>query len=223
MSTFKALTLSDIVLDWVYSPHLRNRVPGLDLVIGCGDLPYYYLEYVISMLDISLFFVRGNHARVVEYGEAGPRSAPHGAIDLHRQVVNYRGLLLAGVEGSLRYRDGSFQYTQNEMWMNVLSLAPGLIQNRLRHGRFLDVFVSHASPWGIHDQPDLPHQGIKAFNWLIKVFKPRYHFHGHIHIYHPDTVTETKVGNTQVVNTYGYRVTDLETPGRGSPNESTQA
>lgn len=212
METLKALTLSDIVLDWIYSPHIRERFPALDLVVGCGDLPYYYLEYIVSALDVDLFYVRGNHARVVEYGEGGPRSGPHGAIDLHRKVINYRGLLMAGVEGSLRYREGAFQYTQNEMWLNVLGLVPSLLQNRLQYGRYLDVFVSHAAPWGIHDQPDLPHQGIKAFRWLMRVFKPRYHLHGHIHVYRPDTVTVTRVGETQVINTYGYRVVDLEFP-----------
>lgn len=212
MQTLKVLTLSDIVLDGIYSPQIRNRFPDVDLVLGCGDLPYYYLEFIISVLDVQLFFVRGNHAKVIEYGEFGERSAPHGAIDLHRQVVNHRGLLMAGVEGSVRYREGQFQYTQQEMWLNVFSLIPSLLQNRVQYGRYLDVFVSHAPPWGIHDRPDLPHQGIKAFLWLINVFKPRYHFHGHIHIYRPDTITVTELGVTQIINTYGYKVSHLKFP-----------
>jgi uncharacterized protein len=91
------------------------------------------------------------------------------------------------------------------MWTMVLSLVPGLILNRLRYGRYLDVFITHAPPWGVHDQEDLPHQGIKAFRWLIKNFQPAYHFHGHIHVYRPDTVTQTRLGRTMVINTYGHR------------------
>jgi Icc-related predicted phosphoesterase len=68
---------------------------------------------------------------------------------------------------------------------------------------------------GIHDQPDLPHQGINAFRWLLKVFQPRYHFHGHIHVYHPDAVTETKFNQTQVINTYGYIEINLEPAASG--------
>ena len=208
--TFKTLTLSDVLLEFIYSPHIRTRFSDVELVLGCGDLPYYYLEYIISSLDVPLYFVRGNHANVVEHTVAGPRSKPLGAVDLHRQVVNHEGLLLAGVEGSLRYREGPFQYSQAEMWAHVFSLVPGMLLNRAIHGRYLDVFVSHAPPWGIHDQPDLPHQGIKAFRWLLKTFGPRYHFHGHIHVYKPDTVKKTQFQQTRVINTYGYMETQLE-------------
>ena len=95
------------------------------------------------------------------------------------------------------------------MWMHVVRLVPGLLRNRLFYGRFLDIFVTHAPPWGIHDGPDYPHIGIKAFRWLIRVFKPQYHFHGHIHVYKPNMITETQFGATNVVNTYGYRVTEF--------------
>lgn len=212
----KLLTLSDIQIPFIYSPQVSERFLGIDLVIGCGDLPYYYLEYIINALNVPLFFVRGNHAREIEYSSGGSREAPHGGMDLHRQVINFRGLLMAGVEGSGRYRDGPFQYSQQEMWGFVCNMIPALLLNKVRHGRYLDVFVSHAPPWGVHDEPDLPHQGIKAFKWLLDVFQPAYHFHGHIHVYHPDTVTETYVGNTLVINTFGYRETTI-VPGQKSP------
>ncbi|HEY5571905.1 MAG TPA: metallophosphoesterase [Anaerolineales bacterium] len=213
--TVGTLTLSDVLLRFIYSPQIRTRFSEVELVLGCGDLPYYYLEYIISSLDVPLYFVRGNHASIVEHTVAGPRSGPLGAVDLHRQVINHDGLLLCGVEGSLRYREGPFQYSQSQMWFHVLSLVPRLLLNRAIYGRYLDVFVSHAPPWGIHDKPDLPHQGIKAFRWLLKVFQPSYHFHGHIHVYHPDEVTETKFNETRVINTYGYIEINLEPAASG--------
>jgi Icc-related predicted phosphoesterase len=126
-------------------------------------------------------------------------------------VINRQDLILAGVEGSLRYRKGPFQYSQTEMWLHILRIVPALLRNKLQHGRFLDIFITHAPPWGIHDKPDLPHQGIKAFRWLIESFKPRYHFHGHIHVYRQDVQTITQHGLTTVINTYGFRETLLET------------
>jgi Icc-related predicted phosphoesterase len=80
----------------------------------------------------------------------------------------------------------------------------------LTQKRYLDIFISHAPPWGIHDQPDLPHQGIKAFRWLIETFQPRYHFHGHIHVYRKDQQTATQLGRTTVLNTYGYLETQVD-------------
>jgi Icc-related predicted phosphoesterase len=170
---------------------------------------------LISKLDKPLFYVRGNHAHPMEYSdELGGRSEPHGAVDLHRRVKNHKGLLLAGVQGSLRYRPGPYQYSQAEMFAFVLGMCPSLLLNRMQYGRALDIFVTHAPPQGIHDASDLPHRGIWAFRWLIQVFKPAYHLHGHIHVYRADTVMETQVGSTRVVNTYGYRVTNFDLPPR---------
>jgi Icc-related predicted phosphoesterase len=200
----KILALSDEIVPFIYSPQVRDRFRGVKIVIGCGDLAYAYLEYVLTALTASLYFVRGNHDKVVEYGSAGQRTYPHGGVDLHGRLYNHDGLLLGGVAGSVRYRPGDFQYTQSEMWWHVFSLVPGLMVNRLRHGRFLDVFVSHAPPAGIHDQPDLPHQGARAFAWLIRVFQPRIFLHGHVHLYHPQASRETQAGSTRVINAYKF-------------------
>jgi Icc-related predicted phosphoesterase len=91
------------------------------------------------------------------------------------------------------------------MWLMAFQVVPWLLMNKIRYGRFLDILVTHTPPWGIHDQEDLPHQGAKAFNWLIRTFHPGYHLHGHIHVYSPSVVTETQVMNTRVINTFGYR------------------
>ena len=206
----KVLSLSDKVVEFIYSPQLGKRFTDIDLVLGCGDLGYYYLEYVQDILNVPLFFVRGNHDKAVEYYTWGQRTGPAGGFDLHRRVVRHEDLLLAGVEGSLRYRPGLYQYTQGEMFAHVLSLVPGMLVNRLRFGRFLDIFVTHAPPSGIHDRPDLPHQGIRAFRWLLKIFQPAYHVHGHVHLYRPDSIYETRFGRTCVINTYAYRETVLE-------------
>jgi len=213
MSAIKILSVSDIELGIIYSPQIVDRFGDIDVVVSSEDLPYYYLEYIVSMLDVPLYYVRGNHAHPVEMGSNGPRSSPWGAIDLHaRTTRDDTGLLLAGIEGSVRYNRGPYQYTQSEMWGHVFRLIPGLYWNKLRHGRYLDVFVTHASPWGIHDMEDLPHHGIKAFRWLIQVFQPRLHLHGHIHVYRRDTPTQTEAGATAVVNTYGFRETVLDEP-----------
>jgi Icc-related predicted phosphoesterase len=204
------LSLSDIAVRFVYSPAVRQRFPHVDFVLGCGDLPYSYQEYVISMLDKPFFFVRGNHDKLVEYTVAGPRSYPNGAVDLHGKVIIHEHIILAGIEGCLRYREGPFQYTSREMWTHVFRLVPSFLANRALFGRFVDIVVTHAPPKGIHDQKDIPHQGVPAFRWLIDVFKPAYLFHGHVHVYRPDTVTLTQVGNTQVINTFGFRETRLD-------------
>jgi Icc-related predicted phosphoesterase len=205
----KLLSVSDVELSLIYSPRIRERFGDVDLILGCGDLAYSYLEYMISMLDVPLFYVHGNHANQVEETVAGLKRKPEGGVNIHGRCISYRGLLLAGVEGCLQYNYGPYQYSQQRMWTWVFSLIPGMLLNYARFGRYLDVFITHAPPAGIHDMDDLPHRGIQAFRWLDRVFKPRYHFHGHIHLYHGTKDTVTRYGSTTVVNTYGYRETVL--------------
>jgi hypothetical protein len=209
----KLLAVSDVEIGFLYSPMIRDRYQDIDLILSCGDLPYFYIEYMISMLNIPCYYVRGNHASEREIGAESIRRFPWGAVDLHRRgVEDDTGLLLAGLEGSLRYNRGQHQYTQSEYWGMVLGLVPRFLYNKVRLGRYLDIFISHAPPWQIHDADDLPHRGIKAFCWLIKVFQPTYFLHGHIHVYRQDTVTRTMLGNTIVQNVFGYKVLTMPTP-----------
>lgn len=209
----KLLAVSDVEIGFIYSPMIREKYQDVDLILSCGDLPYYYIEYMISMLNVPCYFVRGNHASIREYGVGGTRRFPWGAVDLHRRCVeDDTGLLVAGLEGSLRYNKGPHQYTQSEYWSMVFSLVPRLLLNKLSLDRYLDVFIAHAPPWQIHDADDLPHRGIKAFHWLIKVFQPAYFLHGHIHVYRQDTVTRSMIGNTIIQNVYGYKVLTIPTP-----------
>lgn len=201
----RLLTLSDEVHALIYSPRVNVLYQGVDLIISCGDLPYAYLDYVVCHLDKPLFYVEGNHVDKQEDGTYRSGSEFHGGIDLHQKVFAYGNVLLAGVAGSIRYSGGPYQYSQLQMWLHVLRLVPRLLFNKLFHGRYLDVFVTHASPWGIHDQPDLTHQGVKAFLWLDRVFQPAVHVHGHIHTYRPDTISETWLDKTRIINTYPYK------------------
>ncbi|MBX3046388.1 MAG: metallophosphoesterase [Anaerolineales bacterium] len=205
----RVLALSDQVLDFVYTPAVAQRFGAVDLVIGCGDLPYYYLEFLVDTLGKPVFFVRGNHAPNVEYSQTEAREAPWGAIDLHRKLVHHNGLILAGFEGSLRYRRGPFMYTQSEMWLMVLGMLPRLLYNRLRYGRALDVLVTHAPAWDVSDRQDTAHRGFKAFRWLLRTFKPKYHLHGHIHLYDRNEPAIIQFERTQVVNAYGYQELEL--------------
>ncbi len=206
----KILSISDTVIPSIYSNHIRDKFADIDLVIACGDLPYYYQEFIISLLDVPLYFVHGNHDAKVEYSDHGECTYPHGGTNLHRRVIHHENLLLAGVQGSIRYSNSSsFQYHQFQMWLHIIQMVPNLLWNKIVYGRYLDIFVTHAPPWGIHDGPDYPHIGIKAFRWLDQTLKPKYHLHGHIHVYKPNMITETQVGETKIVNTYGYRVTEF--------------
>ena len=201
---FKILAVSDEVDSRLYgSGALRQRaVP--DLILGCGDLPAYYLDYLVSKLDVPLYAIHGNHdAAPPLEGSAGFEAC--GAHWIGGRGVRVGGMLLAGFDGSLRYNDGPYQSSQAEMQRAVRGLVPWLLMNRIRYGRYLDVLITHAPPRGIHDEADRCHTGFDAFNWFVRTFQPRYHLHGHIHLYDRRQPTVTRVGATEIINVYPFR------------------
>ncbi|ULQ60143.1 hypothetical protein K7I13_02130 [Brucepastera parasyntrophica] len=117
-------------------------------------------------------------------------------------------MLFAGVSGSLCYNQGLNQYTDAQMKWKLLRLVPRLIYNKLRYGRYLDIFVTHASPAGIHDRPDPCHQGFKCFLWFMKRFKPRFLLHGHIHLYDLQDIRVSQYHDTTVINVYSHYILD---------------
>jgi len=208
----RILAISDVIDDLVQSPGIAQRFGDVDLVLGCGDLPFEYMEYVVTMLGKALYYVYGNHARHRRLTNDGSTKwvEPRGCINIHRRVVNHQGLLIAGLEGSMRYSPGEHQYTQSQMAWFVRSMAPSLRWNRLRYGRAVDILITHAPPFGIHDGQDLCHQGFRSFLSFMDRYQPRYLIHGHIHLYRRDARRRTGYGNTVVINAYGFQVIDID-------------
>ncbi len=209
----KVLSISDRIDSQLLEKDTYEEFKDVDLILSCGDLPYYHIEKLFHLYEVPVLYVRGNHDPRVEYGKSGPLYGPRGAIDLHNRVVVLNELIIAGFEGSLPYKEGPFLYSQNEMWHFVLGMVPRLLLNKLVHGRYVDVVITHSPPFGIHDKDSNIHGGFKAFRWLIKTFQPAYFFHGHIHVYTEEETVETVVGQTKVINTYGHRKSILR-PGQ---------
>ena len=204
----RVLAISDIIVEALYSPAVCEIARGAELILSCGDLPSAYLEYIVTMLDKPLYYVMGNHG-----ARGGAREYPEGCINLDGQAINHNGLLLAGLEGSMRYNDAPrYQYTERAMRAKTFWLASKLWTNRLRHGRYLDVLVTHSPPFGIHDGPDPAHQGFKSFLDFIDRYHPEYLLHGHVHLYDNRAARQAVRGHTLIINVYGYKLLDLALP-----------
>jgi Icc-related predicted phosphoesterase len=209
----RILAVSDKVEPTLYSQTIKQHVGDIDLILGCGDLPRYYLEYLVTMLGGPLFYVIGNHANAVSkrYKQREQWEYPAGCVNIHGQVIRYNGLLIAGLEGSMRYNNNRyFQYSEQEMVRKMWGLTPRLVLNRFLYGRYLDILITHAPPEGIHDKKDRCHQGFGAFVTLMERFRPRYLLHGHVHVYSPFETTETMYRDTHVVNVYGRQILEID-------------
>lgn len=210
IGSVKILAVSDQVIDRMYTLMPNGHFQDVQLILGCGDLPYTYLEYMVTMLNVPMCYVPGNHDP--EHNLKDKRSTAEGGSNLDLATERHKNILIGGFGGCVRYRpDGINQYTQFQAYLRAFQMLPQLLINRIKYGRALDVLISHSPPYGIHDDLlDPAHHGMKALNWLIRVAKPRYLFHGHTHFYRSNLESqETFVGSTHVINVYPYKVMEI--------------
>jgi Icc-related predicted phosphoesterase len=187
-----------------------------DMVLGCGDLPFDYLEYLVSRLDVPLFYVPGNHDPDLKPPDttwtpartALPDPGAQGCVNVDGRVVEERGWRIAGLGGSLRYKAGPNQYSQGQMGRRALRLEFALRLKRLQRGRKLDILVTHAPPFGLAEAKDAAHVGFVSFLRLIRNFRPALAVHGHVHPY-GRAIAERQIGATLVVNVVPWRVIDV--------------
>ena len=206
----KVLAVSDSVVDRLYSPRLGEYFRGVDLVLGCGDLPYDYLEFLVSLLNVPLLYVPGNHDP--QYDEKIPAARADGCENIDLRIRQVKGLIIAGLGGSINYTPGRVnQYSQTRMFQRVASLLPVLFWKRLQTGRVPDIIIAHCPPRGIHDDEDLPHNGFAAFEPLMRIARPRYLLHGHTMVYKSNLVPSiTRFAQTTVINVYPYRMIEVD-------------
>jgi Icc-related predicted phosphoesterase len=208
-AVLKILAVSDMVIDRLYSAQVAERFHDVELILSCGDLPYEYLEFLVSSINVPLLYVPGNHDPA--YDEKIPAASAHGCDCLDGKVQLVKRLNIAGIGGSIRYKPGApNQYTQSQMYARMSAFVPRLLWYLPRHGNILDIFIAHSPPRGIHDDDDQAHVGFSAFRDFIQTFKPHYFLHGHTTVYKKNIVSPiTKVGATTVLNVYPYQIIEI--------------
>jgi hypothetical protein len=204
--------VSDQVVGQLTASVTPERFHDVDVILSCGDLPLDYMEYLVTRIGKgTLFYVNGNHVQKQVLQTNGTfKTEAEGCINIHRRIVNHKGLLIGGLEGSMEYNQGPHQYSELHMRALARMMGPALLYNRLRYGRDVDIMISHAAPRGIHDEPDRCHRGFRTFLRFMRRHRPLYWLHGHIHIYRPDTVRVTRYLDTTVVNAFEYQLIEID-------------
>lgn len=208
----KILAISDAVSPIVYSSNFPNNLPPFDLVLSAGDIPGHFLEFVATKLKVPPVYVLGNHGNGYLFDpETDQQQLPGGCLNAHGKIIELNGVLIAGIEGSARYRPGPHQYSERQMGAIVRKMAPHLWWNKKRKGRAVDIFLTHAAPKGPHEGEDYPHRGVKAFNHFVEVWQPKLHIHGHVHLNGANAPREylTESG-VRVINAFEFTLIDID-------------
>ena len=102
----KILAVSDEVIERLYNLCAGGHFSEVELILGCGDLPYPYLENLITFLNVPLFYVPGNHDPI--HNSQDVKSYVEGGSNLDLKLVRYKKFLIGGLGGSILYRpDGT--------------------------------------------------------------------------------------------------------------------
>jgi len=223
----RILAVADEVEESLYRTDFKAM--GLDLIVACGDLPFDYLEALVTLANVPLVYVPGNHDPDLRYRmtEFSPEDiikpisfrrdkydtpGPEGCLNIDGRVTEAASLRIAGLGGSIRYNQGPNQYTQSEMNRRAIALEArarlGSLIARRSQPRHLDVLLTHAPPLGVGDDDDPSHEGFSAFHRLVERLSPSVHLHGHVHPY-GRRVEELQIDRTRVINSVGHRLIEV--------------
>ena len=208
----KLLALADEECKALWDYYSPDKLKDVEMIITCGDLNRHYLEYLVTMAPVPVFYVHGNHD---ESYDAHP---PEGAVCLDDDEIVYHGLRIAGLGGACRYRTGAWQFTEAEMKKRVNRL-----RSKIERQRGVDVLVTHAPLHGYGDLNDLAHRGFTVFRDVLDRYHPQLMLHGHVHMsYGANIPREHQYGSTRIVNCFERVYLDVEPQPRPEPRRLMQ-
>lgn len=195
----KILVLADHKSKYLYDFYEPDKLKDIDLIISCGDLSPVYLSFFVTLCNVPLLYVRGNHDERYEV------TPPEGCICIEDDIYEYEGVRILGLGGSMEYiPKASNQYSEQKMRKRVRKL-----KYKLWRKKGFDILVAHAPAYQINDLEDLPHRGFEIFRTLMEKYEPKFFFHGHVHAnYSRDFKRTDTYGKTTIVNAFEYYIVD---------------
>jgi len=196
----KILLVADRIHKALYDYFDLERWKDTDLILSAGDLKSNYLQFLVTMIrGAPLFYVRGNHDHKYK------KNPPLGCENIHGKLVDYKGLKILGLEGSMWYNGQGVQYREKQMWWKIIKLWP-----RLYFTDKIDIILTHNPAYGLNDGKGHAHQGFQSFRYLIDRFQPRYFIHGHQHLSYGRGKRTMEYQNTRIINAFAYHVLELD-------------
>ena len=205
----KILCVSDTTDSLAFSTVASDYCPDPSLIISAGDIPVESYDYLSTIYNCDTYYVYGNHCLKTFQKDMQKKNNSDYLPQFYgfnvdgKCIYNKKNnLLIAGLGGSMLYNGGQSQYSEQQMKKRITKLAASLRLNKAKYGRYLDILITHAPPFGIGDSEDLCHRGFKCFLSFIEKFSPEYLLHGHVHL--PDSNAQRlhEYKGTKIINVY---------------------
>ena len=134
-----------------------------DICITLGDISGNDFEIIKKYILISkIYGIVGNHDSLNSLEE-------NGINNFNGQIIECKGIKIAGIMGSNRYKDGNYGMLSQE---ESIKLAQNM--------KSADILVSHDKAY-IYDRHDKVHDGLKGITDYIYKNHIPIHIHGHLH------------------------------------------
>lgn len=200
----KLLLVADQESRFIWDHFDPKRFEDIDLILSSGDLKSEYLSFLVTMINKPLFYVHGNHD--TEY----LTKPPDGCESIDGMLVNFRGLRILGLGGSMRYGTDPkcsvppFQFSEKDMERRVRRL-----NGRIARSKGFDLLLTHSPARGICDGTDLCHTGFAALSGLLERWKPAHMVHGHMHMGFGRGKRFIMHGETKVIDAFDYHILEI--------------
>ena len=194
----KILVIADVESRSLWDFWDKSKTDGIDLILSCGDLNAEYLTFLATMTTADVLYVHGNH------DDSYLKKSPEGCICVDDKIINYNGIRIFGLGGSIRYGNGHFQYTEKEMKRRIKRRRLSLLKNS-----GFDILLTHSPARNLNDMEDYAHRGFECFNTLIEKYQPEFFIHGHVHQNYGNFTRTQKIGETTVINAFEKHIIEI--------------
>ncbi len=195
----KILLVSDEESKFIWDFFDAERFRGVELIISCGDLDARYLTFLATMIPAPLIYVHGNHDK--KYAQR----PPEGCVCIDDAIFKYKGYRFIGFGGAPGMRGPLEQeYTEHEMARRIKRMRMKL---HFSHG--VDVLVTHSPALGLGDLEDRYHRGFGCFRAFLDIFKPKFHFYGHVHPRYGLKPEPIDYNGSTLINACGYKILEI--------------
>ena len=92
----KILVIADSESKYYYDYFTPEKMDQFDMILACGDLSRSYLEFLVTMANKPLIYVRGNH------DDSFNENPPEGCVCADGRLIVQNGIRILGLGGTLK-------------------------------------------------------------------------------------------------------------------------
>ena len=168
--------------------HLKNLASlGFDLCLTLGDISGSDFDIIKNIIpENKIYGIVGNHDSLDTLDVNNIRN-------INGQVIKCKGVKIAAIMGSNKYKDGNYGMMSQEDSLNLEQNMPAS-----------DILISHDRAY-VYDKHDNVHDGLKGITDYIYRNHIPLHIHGHLH----EEFEETLKNGTKSICLYKIKLLEI--------------